>query len=174
MTCLVEQSGDINPLFIWPVCSASSHSIHFHFSHLCSAAQESAIDFLPSCGRPCSSSPPKAGDAPLGTSVYPSVHPSMRSVKSTFISGGKKRKPACLSLDFIQRLGSSSARGPTSPEAAIAANVPRPVCVRACTTALNSFRDTKEAAIETTTQFIGPPPLDSIDLCAAVAGIPMT
>lgn len=51
MTCLVKQSGDTNRLFICPVCSASSHPIHFHFSHLCNATQESAIDFLPSCGR---------------------------------------------------------------------------------------------------------------------------
>lgn len=40
--------------------------------------------------------------------------------------------------------------------------------------ALNSFRDTKETAIETTTQFIGHSQLDSIDLYAAAGGIPMT
>lgn len=40
--------------------------------------------------------------------------------------------------------------------------------------ALNSFRDAKETAIETTTQFIGHSQLDSIDLYAAAGGIPMT
>lgn len=69
---------------------------------------------------------------------------------------------------------------PPLPHPGTGVGVPleRPAALRAsacvCTTALNSFRDTKETAIETTTQFIGQPQLDGIDSGATAAGIPMT